>query len=672
MFRGIFKPATLLMSSMRYTYKFLLLGALALVVVAYLFYNLYASLNRTIGDAAAKLNGVVLVAKGLQIVQDVQQHRGLSSGVLNGNQSMREKHGAKGREIDEKLQGLTAELPQKLLGGEIWSAIAAEWKSLRAGSLNLSAAESFSRHTQLVDRLLFFLVEIADQTGLAFDADVDAFYLADSALNRLPAVSERLGQLRALGVGYLAKKEIGEAQKVQLNNLIAEMRVPLRFLNVNLGKTMRYNPGVAGIGEARDRINQETEEVIRLIGTDIVAATFSTAPSDYFARMTQLIDLGYKETYDTLLPALKSLLETRAEHARRQLLLVLGYAVAILAVIGYVSVGAYFSTIDNVKALAAGARSIGSGDLTVRINLHTKDEHQWVADSFNDIASAFSNLLGNVQQGAHQVLATAHLIAESSAHIAASSCRQSESAVCMAVSVEEMSNGVEHISRNALDARTVTTEAGRLSAHGGEMVTTVIAGIEKIAEAVNRSASTIEHLGQHSEKISAIVETIKEIADQTNLLALNAAIEAARAGESGRGFAVVADEVRKLAERTAKSTQEITGMIDAIQRETHNAVWSMTDGVERVADGVGLAREAGDAVRHIEDGARRAVAMVSSISEALHEQSAAGAQISRNVEIIARMAEENSAAVTRNGTTIEQLEQLAATLDLLVKPYRIG
>jgi methyl-accepting chemotaxis protein len=103
----------------------------------------------------------------------------------------------------------------------------------------------------------------------------------------------------------------------------------------------------------------------------------------------------------------------------------------------------------------------------------------------------------------------------------------------------------------------------QVAADGGRIVQGVVSEIQGIAETVNDSAAAVEALGQQSDKISAIVGTIKEIADQTNLLALNAAIEAARAGESGRGFAVVADEVRKLAERTAKSTQEIAGMIGA-------------------------------------------------------------------------------------------------------------
>jgi len=78
----------------------------------------------------------------------------------------------------------------------------------------------------------------------------------------------------------------------------------------------------------------------------------------------------------------------------------------------------------------------------------------------------------------------------------------------------------------------------------------------------------MQALGESSEQISAVVETIRKIANQTNLLALNAKIEAARAGESGRGFAVVAAEVHNLAQGSRKATETIDGIVSDMREMT--------------------------------------------------------------------------------------------------------
>ena len=240
----------------------------------------------------------------------------------------------------------------------------------------------------------------------------------------------------------------------------------------------------------------------------------------------------------------------------------------------------------------------------------------------------------------------------------------------MAAAVEQMTVGVDHISRNAEDAQRYSRESDEVAAQGVQIVQAVVREIEGIAQTVNQSAVAVEALGQQSQQISAIVDTIKEIADQTNLLALNAAIEAARAGESGRGFAVVADEVRKLAERTAKSTQEISGMIDAIQSDTTIAVTSMKQGVERVASGVEQAQLAGETISQVQQQSRQVVDAVSEITVALREQSAASTEIAQNVERIAQMAEENNAAASGNADTAGTLRNLAQTLSAAIARFR--
>jgi len=132
----------------------------------------------------------------------------------------------------------------------------------------------------------------------------------------------------------------------------------------------------------------------------------------------------------------------------------------------------------------------------------------------------------------------------------------------------------------------------------------------------------------------------------------------------------VADEVRKLAERTAKSTQEITGMIEAIQQDTGTAVSSMKRGVERVASGVEQANAAGAAIAQVQVQARQVVEAVSEISVALREQAAASTEIAQNVERIAQMAEENNAAAGGNAMTANKLRQMAETLSTEVARFR--
>ena len=114
-----------------------------------------------------------------------------------------------------------------------------------------------------------------------------------------------------------------------------------------------------------------------------------------------------------------------------------------------------------------------------------------------------------------------------------------------------------------------------LTGEGSKNMESLITQMSVIEESISQSLTLVKGLDVKTEQISMIIKVIKDIANQTNLLALNASIEAAKAGENGRSFSVVASEVRKLSEQVHASIGHITTIVEGIQSESKNAVFSL-------------------------------------------------------------------------------------------------
>lgn len=322
------------------------------------------------------------------------------------------------------------------------------------------------------------------------------------------------------------------------------------------------------------------------------------------------------------------------------------------------------------EAAKDAVERIARGDLSALIPVREGDTHSLLA-ALHQMQSSLREMIGTLTANADSVASAAEQLAVASKQLAESSARQSDAATSMASAIDEMTTSIQQVSDNATDARQITVDAGERSDSGNQVIGSTVREMQAIASTVAEAAMTIRQVGDGSQQIATVVQVIKEVADQTNLLALNASIEAARAGEQGRGFAVVADEVRKLAERTAKATMDISAMIDTMLSSSDTAMRTTAAAVTQVEDGVKLARAAGDAMRAISDGTQQAVRSVNGIYTALSEQSQASAEIATNVEQIAQMSEENSAATQQAYETARQLRELAAETRTAVRVFSL-
>jgi methyl-accepting chemotaxis protein len=669
--KAIFAPATALMDRLRYTQKLLLIVAVVAIAIALLLSTIYVRLNQEIQAAQFGLSGLQMLKPANRVVQFMQQHRGMSSGFLNGDASLREPIIEKGKQVTNALLETEAVLTQELRESNEWKHIRTTWEDLSKQGFSLQPLENLRRHTELITKKLEFMADIGDKTGLTLVSSESVYYLVDTVITKMPRLLEPLGITRAQGSGILVSGQLTLERRMALTVLIGRITTTLHEVNHNIKKVVKSAPELAvKLTGPTNEFSTGVNGILKLLQDDIFSEKFETPPKAYFDLTTKVIDDGYTVMYATLIPHLETQLNIRLEKTRTAILMHMGGGLLVFLLVCYLFGGTYHSIIGGIQVFSKGAHSLAEGDLTTRFKTRGNDELQIAGQDFDHMAVSIQKLIGEIQNDVIELRTVAETLATSSEKISTSAHLQSESATSMATSVEEMTGSVGHVAKNAEDAQGYSRESDAVASQGVKIVNDVVAQIQNIAKTVNLSAQTIEALNKQSGQISTIVGSIREISDQTNLLALNAAIEAARAGETGRGFAVVADEVRKLAERTSAATQEIATMISAIQGSTAEAVASMDAGVQSVGISVEQAQRAGEAIAQIQSRSRMVADAVADISTALNEQTQVSTGIAQSVERIAQMAEENNASARGSADTADQLRQFAETLAVQVQHFR--
>jgi len=317
---------------------------------------------------------------------------------------------------------------------------------------------------------------------------------------------------------------------------------------------------------------------------------------------------------------------------------------------------------ESVEAatVAMLAETMAKGDLRPTA-MPVKMDSELLATVFN-MQQSLAVLVGNVVREADSIQQRCQQLDQLSHTVKQDAALQRSSSQQMAEQTAQLAQTIGSSKDSAILASQLTRDADQVAGQGRAIIRSTMQEMQRMSATIQDTAGRIETLGSASDKVSGIVNVIRDIAEQTNLLALNAAIEAARAGENGRGFAVVADEVRKLAERTALSTREIQLEIEGMQDSKQVAVSSMGSMVERVQNGVNLTREVEASIDSIAQSVQGAAEVVASIAGNL------GAQVS-SVQSIGQQISDVATIATHNDERVLQVASL--THDMLETVGRI-
>jgi methyl-accepting chemotaxis protein len=631
------------------SHKFLILGALALAMVAV---PTSVSVTRALGEisvARLEADGTQPAIAVQKVVQLMQQHRGISAGMLAGSEVLAARRpavrDALGQAIDAVAASLTAKAASPALVSS-WAEHRQRWTALEqaVAGRQLQQGDSLKQHTRLIASLMVFNERVLDEYKLSQDPALATSALIQATLVQAPWLAEKMGILRAQGTGFLAKGELPPEGRATLLALQSRVNELYGDMMRNLDKTAQGDAALkTQLASGTDTLKTQIAATMALASREVFdAQALSLAPNAFFDEFTRTIDQLYAFNA-VAMNGLVGTLENRVQDLRNAMLLMVGLLLLVMA--GALALGLVFvrSITTPLRHAVVVARAVAGGDLSAPITVQGTNEAAQLMEALQEMQASLAEVVSTVRDGSDSVAVASAQIAQGNNDLSSRTESQASALEETAAAMEQLGSTVHQNADNARTANQLAQSASKVAVKGGEVVAQVV--------------DTMKGISAASHRISEIIGVIDGIAFQTNILALNAAVEAARAGEQGRGFAVVATEVRSLAGRSAEAAKEIKALIDVSS--------------ERVDKGTALVDQAGATMTEVVSSIRRVTDLMGEISAASVEQSQAVAQVGEAVQQMDQTTQQNAALVEESAAAADSLKDQAQDLVRVVSVFTL-
>jgi methyl-accepting chemotaxis protein len=355
--------------------------------------------------------------------------------------------------------------------------------------------------------------------------------------------------------------------------------------------------------------------------------------------------------------------------------------------------------VKPLRLLIQSVKKVQHGDLTVTIDIHTKDEVGVLGQAFSDMVTDLNKMIRVINVNSHSLAHSSSELGQTMDSIAADTQKLMEKIDQVKNGAREqvthvqhtgstmkrMDDDIHHITEKAQEVYKKSEETTALSEQGKSDMEVAVKQMQEVQKVQDQAFHVINDLHLKSRQIDSIIGTISDIAARTNLLALNAEIESARVGEAGRGFAVVADEVRKLALQSTSATENIAKLIKDVQKSTETAVQYVTEATELINNEGVIYTRSGEVFSSIHGAFQGVCNQIESVTKAT-EQLASGSETIvssiANVEVIASrsfeatddfqaMLEKQYAVIEQINATAQEFAMMTSELHDLTRKFKV-